>query len=312
MLSSAVIIGVAALVFTAVMLIIAGIASPRPADEVEARLVEYGGRPLTLEEIELAQPFSQRILVPLVQGSAQFVSRFTPQRTLEATRHKLDLAGNPNNWSATEFLGIRGLAALVLAALTFVVMMLTNTTPLQRLLFTVLMGAIGFFLPVYWLGRRIRRRQDEIVKTLPDALDLLTISVEAGLPFDGAMQRVADKWDNEISRGFQRVLTELRVGKSRVEALRDMSDRMEVPDVTSFVAALIQAEQLGISIARVLRIQSEQMRIKRRQRAEEKAQQAPIKMLIPMTFLIFPTILIVILGPAAIILKDSPLFGGGV
>lgn len=311
MLSSAVLIGVAALVFSAIMLIIAGIAAPRPADEVEARLVEYGGRPLTLEEIELAQPFSQRILVPLVQGSAQFVSRFTPQRTLEATRHKLDLAGNPNNWSATEFLGIRGLAGLLLAVLTFVVMMLTNTAPLQRLLFTVLMGAIGFFLPVYWLGRRISRRQDEIVKTLPDALDLLTISVEAGLPFDGAMQRVADKWDNEISKGFQRVLTELRVGKSRVEALRDMSERMEVPDVTSFVAALIQAEQLGISIAKVLRIQSEQMRIKRRQRAEEKAQQAPIKMLIPMTFLIFPTILIVILGPAAIILKESPLFKGG-
>jgi tight adherence protein C len=311
MVSSAVIIGVAALVFVAVMLIIAGIASPRPADEVEARLVEYGGRPLTLEEIELAAPFSQRILVPLVQGSAQFVSRFTPQRTLEATRHKLDLAGNPNNWSATEFLGIRGLAALILAALTLVVMMLTNTSPLQRLLFTVLMGAIGFFLPVYWLGRRISRRQEEIVKTLPDALDLLTISVEAGLPFDGAMQRVADKWDNEISKGFQRILTELRVGKSRIEALRDMSERMEVPDITSFVAALIQAEQLGISIAKVLRIQSEQMRIKRRQRAEEKAQQAPIKMLIPMTFLIFPTILIVILGPAAIILKESPLFKGG-
>jgi tight adherence protein C len=311
MLSSAVIIGVAALVFVAIMLIIAGIAAPRPADDIEARLVEYGGRPLTLEEIELAQPFSQRILVPLVHGSAQFVSRFTPERTLEATRHKLDLAGNPNNWSATEFFGIRGLAALVLAALTFVVMMLTSTSPLQRLLFTALMGAIGFFLPVYWLGRRISRRQDEIVKGLPDALDLLTISVEAGLPFDGAMQRVADKWDNEISKGFQRVLTELRVGKSRVEALRDMSDRMDVPDVTSFVAALIQAEQLGISIAKILRIQSEQMRIKRRQRAEEKAQQAPIKMLIPMTFLIFPTILIVILGPAAIILKDSPLFTGG-
>jgi tight adherence protein C len=311
MLSSAVIIGVAALVFMAIMLIIAGIAAPRPADEVEARLVEYGGRPLTLEEIELAQPFSQRILVPLVQASAQFVSRFTPQRTLETTRHKLDLAGNPNNWSATEFLGIRGLAALVLAALTFVVVMLTNTAPLQRLLFTALMGAIGFFLPVYWLGRRISSRQEEIVKTLPDALDLLTISVEAGLPFDGAMQRVADKWDNEISKGFQRILTELRVGKSRVEALRDMAERMEVPDITSFVAALIQAEQLGISIAKVLRIQSEQMRIKRRQRAEEKAQQAPIKMLIPMTFLIFPTILIVILGPAAIILKDSPLFAGG-
>jgi tight adherence protein C len=294
--------------FLALMLIIIGIASPRPADEIEARLIEYGGRPLTLEEIELAQPFSQRILVPLVQASAQFMSRFTPQRTLEATRHKLDLAGNPNNWSATEFLGIRGLAALLLAALTFFLTVLVDTEFAQRLLFTAVMAVLGFLLPTIWLGGRIRRRQDEIVKTLPDALDLLTISVEAGLPFDGAMQRVADKWDNEISKGFQRLLTEMRVGKSRKDALRDMSDRMEVPDITSFVAALIQADTLGISIAKVLRIQSEQMRIKRRQRAEEKAQQAPIKMLIPMTFLIFPTILIVILGPAALILKDSPIF----
>jgi tight adherence protein C len=294
--------------FLALMLIIAGIAAPRPADEVEARLVEYGGRPMTLEEIELAQPFSQRIVLPLIQASAQFVSRFTPERTMEATTQKLELAGNPNNWSAAEFLGIRGLAAILLAVLTFVLTMLADTTFIQRLGFTAGMGLLGFFLPVVWLGSRIRRRQDEIVKTLPDALDLLTISVEAGLPFDGAMQRVADKWDNEISRSFQRLLNEMRVGKSRRDALRDMSERIDVPDVTSFVAALIQADTLGISIAKVLRIQSEQMRIKRRQRAEEKAQQAPIKMLIPMTFLIFPTILIVILGPSLLILKDSAIF----
>ncbi len=303
--------GATFLIFLAVLLIIVGIAAPRPADEVKARLVEYGGRPLTLEEIELSEPFSQRVLVPMVQASAQFVTRFTPQRTLESTRHKLELAGNPNNWSATEFLGVRGLAALLLATLTFFLTMLADASLVQRLLFTLGMAVLGFMLPVVWLGGRIRRRQEEIVKTLPDALDLLTISVEAGLPFDGAMQRVADKWDNELSKGFQRVLTELRVGKSRPEALRDMADKMEVPDVTQFIAALIQADTLGISIAKVLRIQSEQMRIKRRQRAEEKAQQAPIKMLLPMTFLIFPTILVVILGPALLILKDSPLFTQG-
>jgi tight adherence protein C len=308
MMPAILIIGAVVMVFLAILLIVLGIASPRPADEVEARLVEYGGRPLTLEELELAQPFSQRVLVPLVQASAQFMGRFTPQRSLEATQRNLELGGNPNNWSATEFLGIRALASLLLAALTFFLTMLTSIEPLQRLLFLVVMALLGYFLPSIWLGGRIRRRQDEIVKSLPDALDLLTISVEAGLPFDGAMQRVADKWDNELSKGFQRMLTELQVGKSRAEALRDMSERMDVPDVTSFVAALIQADQLGISIAKVLRIQSEQMRIKRRQRAEEKAQQAPIKMLIPMTFLIFPTILIIILGPAALVLKDSAIF----
>jgi tight adherence protein C len=299
---------IAGLVFLAIMLIVAGIASPRAADDVETRLLEYGGRQMTLEEIELSRPFSDRVLVPMIRASSNFVSRFTPQRSLENTRHNLELAGNPNNWSATEFFGIRGLAALLMGALAFAVTMLANVGLGQQLLFTIGLGLLGFFLPVLWLGSRIRRRQDEIIKTLPDALDLLTISVEAGLPFDGAMQRVAEKWNNEISRAFRRMLTEMAVGKSRREALRDMSDRMEVPDITSFVAALIQADQLGISIAKVLRIQSEQMRIKRRQRAEEKAQQAPVKMLFPMTFLIFPTILIVILGPAALVLKESPVF----
>ena len=294
--------------FLAVMLVVIGIASPRPSDQVEARLLEYGDRVMTLEEIELSRPFSERILLPMIRASSAFVARFTPQRSIENTQHKLELAGNPNNWSAAEFLGIRGLAALLLAALTFVLLMLSEAGVTRQLLFSAVMGLLGFFLPVIWLGRRINSRQDEIVKTLPDALDLLTISVEAGLPFDGAMQRVAEKWDNELSRGFQRLLAEMQVGKSRRDALRDMADRMDVPDVTSFVAALIQADQLGISIAKVLRIQAEQMRIKRRQRAEEKAQQAPIKMLLPMTFLIFPTILIIIMGPAFLVLKESAAF----
>jgi len=302
------IIVVAFFIFLALMLIFAGIASPRAADDVEARLVEYGGRPMTLEEIELSQPFSERVIIPMIQASSQFVARFTPQRSLEAAQHKLDLAGNPNSWSANEFMGIRGLAALILAALTFFITMLANIEFLQQMIATGVGLVLGYLLPSIWLGSRISRRQDEIVKTLPDALDLLTISVEAGLPFDGAMQSVAEKWDNEISKGFQRMLTEMRVGKARRDALRDMSDRMDVPDVTSFIAALVQADTLGISIAKVLRIQSEQMRIKRRQRAEEKAQQAPIKMLIPMTFLIFPTILIVILGPAVLVLKNSAIF----
>jgi tight adherence protein C len=299
---------IAAGAFVAIMLVIIGITSPRPADRVEARLLEYGDRVMTLEEIELSQPFSQRVLLPMIRASSVAVSRFTPQRSLENTQHNLDLAGNPNNWSAAEFFGIRGISALLLAAVTFAVLMLAEAPATRQLLLSLVMGLLGFFLPVLWLRQRIRSRQDEIVKTLPDALDLLTISVEAGLPFDGAMQRVAEKWDNELSRGFRRLLTEMQVGKSRRDALRDMAARMEVPDVTSFVAALVQADQLGISIAKVLRIQSEQMRIKRRQRAEEKAQQAPIKMLIPMTFLIFPTILIVILGPAFLILRESSIF----
>jgi tight adherence protein C len=155
------------------------------------------------------------------------------------------------------------------------------------------------------LRSQISRRQGGIVKALPDCLDLLTICVEAGLGFDAAMGKVYDKWDNDLSVAFGRVLQEIQLGKIRRDALRDMAKRMDVPDVTSFTAAIIQADQLGVSISKILRIQSDQMRVKRRQRAQEKAHQAPVKMLIPMVFLIFPSIWIVLLGPSIIILMHT-------
>jgi tight adherence protein C len=167
------------------------------------------------------------------------------------------------------------------------------------------MGMLGFFLPVLWLGSKIKKRQHEIIKSLPDAMDLLTIAVEAGMGFDGALQKVAEKWANELSKGFAKVVQEMRLGVIRREALRNMSQNMDVPDVTSFVAAIIQADQLGVSIAKILRIQSEQMRVKRRQRAEEQANKAPIKMLFPMVFLIFPALFVVLLGPAVLILMET-------
>jgi tight adherence protein C len=162
---------------------------------------------------------------------------------------------------------------------------------------------------VLQLQSQIHRRQDAIVKNLPDALDLLTICVEAGLGFEQAMGKVYEKWDNDLAMAFGRVLQEIQLGKRRGEALRDMANRMDVPDVTSFVAALVQAEQLGVSIAKILRIQSDQMRVKRRQRAQEKAQQAPVKMMIPMVLLIFPSIWIVLLGPSIIILLETGVVG---
>ena len=155
-------------------------------------------------------------------------------------------------------------------------------------------------MPPLWLRSKVTRRQQAITRALPDALDLLTICVEAGLGFDAAMSKVHEKWDNDLALSFGRVLQEMQIGKTRREALRDVADRMEVPDVSSFVAAIIQADQLGVSIAKVLRIQSDQMRVKRRQRAQEKAQQAPVKMVIPLVLLVFPSIWIVLLGPAGI------------
>jgi tight adherence protein C len=174
---------------------------------------------------------------------------------------------------------------------------------------TVVFIAVGFYFPQLYLRSRINRRQKSVRHGMPDALDLLTICVESGLGFDAAMAKVSEKWDNELSLAFARVIQEIQLGKLRREALRDMADRIDISEMTSFVAAVIQSEALGVSLAKVLRIQSDQMRIKRRQLAEEEAHKAPLKMLIPMGLLIFPSLLIVLLFPAAIRLMHSALGG---
>lgn len=292
----------AALFGLAVVIVFLGLArSTSQPNPVRERLALYGTRPRSLEEIELEQPFAERALLPLIHGLARMLTRATPQKNVEQIRHKLDLAGNPNGWTPADFLGVRGLAGIVAAFLFVFLAFALQMEPALILLFLGVGGALGFFMPVLWLGRKIKARQHEILRALPDALDLLTISVESGLGFDQAMGKVTEKWDNQLSRAFARVIAEVRVGKLRREALRDMSSRIEVPDFTNFIAAVIQADQLGVSIAKVLRIQAEQMRIKRRQRAEEKANQAPVKMLIPLTFLVFPSIFIVLLGPTVLI-----------
>jgi tight adherence protein C len=279
---------------------------------VEERLAEFGTleRPPTLEEIELSQPFTERILLPILRKLAEIASRFTPQQTIEATQHRLDLAGNPYGWGPAEFLGVRLLSTLLLGGLGVLLLLVGRIALTQRILLLVVFVALGFFLPVLLLISKTRRRQRSITRSLPDALDLLTICVEAGLGFDAAMVKVAEKWADDLSLAFQRVIQEIQLGKLRREALRDMSDRMEVPDVSTFVAAIIQADQLGVSIARVLRIQSDQMRVRRRQRAEELARSSTLKILIPVVFLIFPAILVVLLGPALITIKNMQgLFG---
>ena len=303
-------VGLLVAIGLAVVLILIGLSARDPREALQARLAEYSAREqaATLEEIELSLPFSERVIAPLVRSMAEFVKRFTPERTLEAARHKLDLAGNPQNWSASEFFGVRVLAAIVLAALIFVVLSITDAEIGMRLLMTIVFALLGFFLPALMLGSRIRSRQSSIVKSLPDALDLLTVCVEAGLGFDQAMKKVSEKWDNELSRAFTRVLQEIQLGRMRREAMRDMANRMEVSEVTSFVAAIIQAEILGVSMTKILRIQSDQMRIRRRQRAEEKAHQASIKMIIPMVFLIFPSIWVVLLGPAILQVMQAGIF----
>jgi tight adherence protein C len=298
---------IVAVVALALVLVIVGVGAPNPQETLEQRLAEYGARetPVSLEEIELSLPFSQRVIVPVLNTVAQFVARFTPQRSLESARHSLELAGNPYNLTASQFWAARAGVAVVLGFLIGLVIVVTKQDWTRLVLYPLLAAALGFFLPVIWLSSQVSRRKNSIIKSLPDALDLLTVCVEAGLGFDGAMQKVTEKWKDDLALAFARVLQEVRLGKTRREALRDMSDRMEVTDVTSFVAAIIQADQLGVSIAKVLRIQSDQMRVRRRQRAEEKAHQAPVKMLFPMVFLIFPSIYIILLGPAVLMIVSG-------
>ena len=180
----------------------------------------------------------------------------------------------------------------------------------QTFLVVTIFTVLGFFFPQLWLQTRINARQKDVRKAMPDALDLLTICVEAGLGFEAAMSKVSEKWENELSLAFARAIREIQLGKLRREALKSMADRIDLAEMSSFVAAIIQSETLGVSMAKVLRIQAEQMRMRRRQYAEELAHQAPVKMLIPMITFIFPSIFIVLMTPAILRIRSSMLFGG--
>jgi tight adherence protein C len=277
-------------------------------DPLQARLAEFiqRGDVTSLEEIELSQPFSERVIIPIVRRLGEFSARFTPQKAIQDTARRLELAGNPWPIDAATFLAIRFILAVVLAGFLIAVVIISPpSNPTDNFMYIGGAAFAGFFLPHLMLTSRITRRQKEIRKAMPDALDLLTICVEAGLGFDAALSKVSEKWENELSLAFARTIREVQLGKVRRDALKDMSDRLGIPEMTSFVAAIIQSEQLGVSMARVLRIQSDQMRVKRRQRAEEEAHKAPIKMIIPMALLIFPSIMIIILTPAALQIMNS-------
>jgi len=302
------------IVAVALMFIAFSIVLLRRAEEdpLTTRIDEFAAREeiVSIEDIELSLPISDRLFVPIIRRISQFLIRLTPQTTVERTARMLELAGNPRNMSPAEFLILRGVSTVFLGGLFFLMMTRFGVDLNRRLLYTLLTAVLGYFLPVLLLRAMIDRRKEAIIKKLPDALDLMTICVDAGLTFNAAMQKVDEKWDDPLAQEFGRVIYEMQLGKSRRQALRDMTERMDVPDVTSFIAAILQADQLGVGIGKVLRIQSEQMRIRRRQRAEEKAQQAPVKMLFPMVFLIFPSIFIVLLGPALFqVLRSNALSG---
>jgi tight adherence protein C len=311
----AVIVVVAIIIGTAAVLVAIGLRNPQTSDEklIQQRLEEFSqrGEVVDLEDIELSQPFTQRIIYPIARSLGQIAIRFTPQNALQSTAKKLELAGTPAQLDPTMFLAMQFIAAVLfggLIALLFTALH-TGFTIGIRLLLIAITTFVGFYFPQIWISSVISQRQHSVRKAMPDALDLLTICVEAGLGFDAAMAKVSEKWENELSLAFARVLQEINLGKLRRDALRDMAERIGIGEMTSFVAAVIQSEMLGVSMAKVLRIQSDQMRVKRRQMAEEEAHKAPIKMLIPMALLIFPSLMIVLLTPAALKLFHSSLGG---
>jgi len=272
-------------------------------DPVMSRLAEatQRGESVSLEDIELQQPFSERVLLPIIEKIGEISTRFTPQKLLQETTLKLELAGNPGRIDAATFLATRFVGAAIFGGGLLMISLLSSSpwTVSRTILVVGSFTVIGFFFPQLWLQSRINARQNEVRKALPDALDLLTICVEAGLGFDAAMSKVSEKWENELSLMFGRTIREVQLGKTQREALRDMADRLGLPELTSFVAAVIQSQILGVSLAKVLRIQSDQLRMKRRQFAEELAHKAPVKMIIPMALLTFPSIMLILMAPAA-------------
>ncbi len=268
-------------------------------DPVQARLQQIAVRPRTLEELELQRPIADRTIKPIIRALSGLVGRFYPANTYRSLSLKLKRAGMEST-SAEFFLGVKAFVAIVGAVAGTAV---TNLIA-PDLLPTLAGGAgglvLGFMLPDYYLSSKAGSRSGKILETLPDALDLLTISVEAGLGFDAALVKVTEKMRGPLSDEFKRASGEQRVGKSRQEALRGITERVEQKELANFISAIIQADQLGVSMSKVLRIQSEQMRQERRQRAEEKAARAPILIMLPTIGCIFPSLFIVILAPAAL------------
>ncbi|MHB8960622.1 MAG: type II secretion system F family protein [Candidatus Limnocylindrales bacterium] len=299
-------LGVAGVAALAIVLIFVGLAGGSPVDPVQARLTQLGTmQAKNLEELELQAPLFERTIRPLAARLSGSVSRIASTSFTQQTEKRLALAGNPGDLRTADWLGIKAVGALIGAGVFFLLFMIVGVLGLPLVL-RVLMIPIGlmfgYTIPEFWLGGRVRARQKAILLQIPDALDLLTISVRAGLGFDGALGKVVEKLKGPLTDEFRRALAEIRVGKTRRDALRDIVPRTEVPALSNFIGAVIQAEQLGVSISKVLQVQSEQLRIERRQRAEEMAAKAPIKMLFPLVGCIFPSLFIVILGPAIILI----------
>jgi tight adherence protein C len=294
-------------VFALVLFVIVwvGMGVTRAREDMANRLELYGRQSVgTVREDTLAKPLAQRTVGPIVIGLGNFLKRFTPVGYLEKKQRKLMLAGYPGNLDAPAFVVIKLLTTAAGLIAGFFLIDFGNDALMRIVLFSLPI-VLGFFAPDAWLERKVDERRQAMLRALPDVLDLLVISVEAGLGFDAALARVVATVPGPLSEEFFRMLQETRVGVSRRDAMRHLMERTDLDELRSFLLAMIQAEAFGVTIARVLRVQADEMRVKRRQRAQEKAFAAPVKLVFPLVFCIFPSLFIVLLGPAALQIADA-------
>lgn len=285
-----------------VLLFSAGVMALRAETGVRSRLNRYLAgnetKPVTALEIELAEPFFKRAVAPMLRRLLRLLAWMWPKNRIDHLRYRIILAGQPAGLTPSDFIGLKGWCMLVVGGIAVLLGYLSDyPVTLQTLILFGLLLFVSFFLPDIWLSRQITRRQQEIIKVMPDMLDMLVVAMESGLSFENALVEITSRWDNALSLELLRLQRDLGMGQSRKQALMDLSYRTGVGDIAAFASAINQAEELGVSITRVLVVQADELRVRRRQRAQERANKAPIKMLFPMVFLIFPSLFAVLLGP---------------
>lgn len=253
---------------------------------------------------ELDRPFSERVVAPLGQRLVGVGRKLTRADTAERLRRRLDVAGNPPGWDVERIIGLKALGLAVFGGLALVYCVFTGRSLAVSAVVVAGLGAFGFVLPNILLHNAGEKREEQMRRALPDALDLLTISVEAGLAFDAAVSRVARNTKGPLAQELARMLQEMQIGVGRTDAFRALGERTTLPELKGFVTAMVQADSFGVPVGQVLRVQSKEMRVKRRQRAEEKAQKVPVKILFPLVFFVLPCLLIVVIGPAVLSLFE--------
>ena len=293
----------AALIFIAIVVLVLGLTAESP-HPMTARIAGLRGDRYDFDfGNDADQSAKARLLSPLAASLGGSLQKLLPLNFVEGIRHKLIQAGEPT--TLVGFLLGASVCLTTMVSFGIVLVLSGSFSPALTPVVGVFCLLLGFMMPKVWLDNRTRLRQKMILKSLPDAFDLITTCVEAGLGLEAALGRVAEKVQGPFGEELTIMLRDVALGKLRRDALREVADRTGVPDLTSFINAVIQAETMGTSIAAVLRVQADQMRIKRRQRAEQEAQAAPIKMMFPLVLFIFPTMFIVILGPAGISIYEQ-------